>query len=181
MRFVPLAILLVLSLDGCATDRANDVVDRVAQALAKDQADAAAKGYYRMFPYPLNIDVFLPSNAPPAEVAKEALKQDDWFAYASTNFTVLTIRKVRICGYQELEKVADPFYTAVLVNTALGQRVVLLQFHDAGDSFPMRGFWMHKTYDPDRLLNKPHSANSRHQSQRIIRTPDLAAIADAKR
>lgn len=159
---VPMKLVLALTsilvlLGACATRRGIDTIEQVAQALAQTQADAATAGHSRAgFNSGLSVTgVFLPSNAPPSEVARESIKEDDWFAYAPTNVSVVAVRRVRICGTRQLESVAglvyDPIYTAVLLNTSFGQRVVILQFFKLPTT---TGAWMHWTFDPKKLLNQ---------------------------
>ncbi|MCX6929290.1 MAG: hypothetical protein NT154_39630 [Verrucomicrobia bacterium] len=191
MNCAPLAISLVLLLCGCTTPRSPDVIARVVADLDRIHADAVANGHNdREFPFCLNVGILLPSNAPPREVASEALRQEDWLGYlrredwlgyTSTNFTVLRVRKVRIWLPQDLEKVVDPVFIAVLANTPLGQRVVLMQFQAAPYFSQVAGFWVCGTFDPKMLLNKPPGANSRHGSRGRSNGFGMAAVAQAER
>jgi hypothetical protein len=168
MRFLSITILVLLVANGCATQSRDDVIDRVARALERSQVQGLSRHEYRTFPSQICACILLPSNAPPAQVAIEALKTDPAhllrslaeghpFGYGSTR--VLRVRKVRIQSpqYERAFPGSDPLFTAVLMDTSVGRVVVLLQYKVLDGT----GSWEHWTIDPDRMLNQPDRANRR--------------------
>jgi hypothetical protein len=160
-RFALYTVSVAVLLNACASQQGAHTIDQVAKALERSQVEGLADHSRRIFPSTLQVLIFLPSNAPPAQVAKRALEQDFLSAYGASE--VVAVRKVRI-QTQEYVKAFDdaynPVFTAVLLKTALGPRVVLLQFHSQGDldwELLFRGgdgYWCHWIIDPDHLLNK---------------------------
>ena len=152
MHLLRFTLSLVVLLGACASSQASDLIDQVAQRLAQLQAEALEQNEYRVFPSGVYEPIFLPSNAVPAEVAKAALRQEDWFA--STNCSVVTTRVVTIfCGSKRLEGI-DANFVAVLLRTSLGDRVVLLRFiQDNSNRQGRLDHWWSRVYDPSRLLN----------------------------
>jgi hypothetical protein len=142
-------------LGACACSQASDLIDQLAQRLARLQTEALEKNADRVFPSGLYEPIFLPSNSIPEEVAKAALKRDDWFA--STNCSVVATRVVTIFCDSERFAGGNTNFVAVLLRTSLGDRVVLLQFiADNINRKPRFDHWWSRVYDPRRLLN--HSA-----------------------
>lgn len=146
-----LALSLVAFLGASASSQSSDLIDQVATRLAQLQAEALERDEYRVFPSGLYVPIFLPSNAVPAEVAKVALRRDDWFA--STNCSVVITRAVTIsCGSNALSGI-DTNFVAVLLRTSLGDRVVLLRFKDTSNWKERMDHWWSRVYDPKKLLN----------------------------
>jgi len=85
----------------------------------------------------LTFGIELPATAPVAELVSKAL-------YNETNITILETKQVDIAnnanklrlGHSDIRR-----YTAVLVNTSSGRKVVILHF------YPPVGFWNYVTYD----------------------------------
>ena len=150
MRFLSLAVLVMLVASGCATRSRDAVIDRVARALERSQVQGLAKHEYRTFPSQLCVCILLPSNAPPSRVASAALQLSFLDSYGSIK--VLRVRKVRVLSpeYERAFPGSDPMFTAVLMDTAVGRRVVLLRYLVLDDI----GCWEHWTVDPDRLFNE---------------------------
>src|ERR1035438_6283733 len=94
MRFLSIAVLVMLVASGCATRSRDDVIDRVARALERSQVQGLARHEYRTFPSQLCECILLPSNALPSQVASKALQVNPLCSYGSTK--VLRVRKVRI-------------------------------------------------------------------------------------
>jgi len=82
----------------------------------------------------------LPATAPVADVVAKALEGR---GPEGRNVTILETRPVHIANANKMNKVpADANdYTAVLVNTSSGRKVILLQF------FPRVGLWNYVIYD----------------------------------
>ena len=117
-----------LALAGCS---ARDPIDGIVR---EDSADP-------YFPNGLFPIINLPSTAPVVEVAAKAL------GLAATNVSVLETRQVHI-AYGNEGKTAfseDSRYTAVLVNTGSGRKVVLLQFERGNRQAPSN--WWSRIYD----------------------------------
>ena len=111
----------------------RDPIDRIVK---KDSAN-------EYFPNGMFIPIHLPETAPIAEVASRALGQ------SITNVTVLDTRQVHI-SYGDADKlfpqrIRDFNYTAVLVDSSSGQKVVLLQFQQNSQHPP--GSWWSRVYD----------------------------------
>ena len=80
--------------------------------------------------------ISLPSTAEPSSLASAALAADNWGR--ATDFRILRTRNIRIVC-EGKEEVVDPNYTAILVATKSGQKIVLLQFQHDG--------WLSRVYD----------------------------------
>jgi hypothetical protein len=85
----------------------------------------------------LCLEINLPATAPVAEVVTRALTET-----AETNVTVLETKQVQIANADKNRVVPPDYlrYTAVLVNTSSGERVILLQFQRDGN-------WFYRVYD----------------------------------
>ena len=85
----------------------------------------------------LTFAIELPATAPVAELVSKAL-------YNETNITILETKQVDIAnnanklrlGHSDIRR-----YTAVLVNTSSGRKVVILHF------YPLYSYWDYVTYD----------------------------------
>ncbi len=186
------AFCLLFLLCGCATSRPHDEIAQVVSALERMEVDAVAKNRYEEFPYGSCMGIVMPSNAPPKEVAGQAL--------GCIKFAVVEVRRVIIRPPPRLDTIVEPEHlpgllaqpahtnlTAVLVTTTVGKRVVLLKFVSLpiGSSsvrYP-GGFWVHKTYDPDRVLNQPIERVGASRSGRLHYDANggLALAAHAQR
>lgn len=114
MKTRPFIILTALVLAGC---RHQDPIDRIVK---EDSANPH-------FPSGMFMHITLPATASVGGVAARAL------GLAETNITILETRLVHI-SYGDEDKLAPPergSYTAVLVNTSSGRKVVLLQFEQS--------------------------------------------------
>jgi hypothetical protein len=159
MRIESISILVMLVGSGCVTQSRDDIIEQVARGLEKIQVQGLTRHEHRIFPSQLCVCLLLPSNTPPAHVASEALKMNPLCSYGSTK--VLRVRKVRISS-PEYEMVFpdsyEPVFTAVLMDTAVGRRVVLLQYIVPSDRYLIpetgAGYWEHWTIDPDGLINE---------------------------
>lgn len=127
MKFTPYFLALFLFLVGCSH---HDPID----SIVKKASDGPC------FPPVTDILTFaieLPATAPVAEVVSKAL-------YNETNITILETEQADIAnnanklkfGHSDIER-----YTAVLVNTSSGRKVVFLHF------YPRVGFWDYVIYD----------------------------------
>jgi hypothetical protein len=112
--------LTAMLLVGCAP---RDPIAKLVANLSRSQTEGGM-----IFPSGPYHRISSSPTAPMTEVVAQAFKYSFRDRSAATNFTILTIRQVRICGYAELARLGDVDYTAVLVRTALGQRILLLQF-----------------------------------------------------
>ena len=187
MRFESIAILGMLIASGCATQSHDDVIERVARSVERSQVEGLATHQRHIFPdWGIQMGSLLPSSAPPAQVAREALKTDPEqnlrslveghpVGYGSTK--VLRVRKIRVLSpeYDRTWPGSDPLFTAVLMDTSIGRVVVLLQYKVLGGT----GYWAHWTIDADRLLNEPPGANSRHVGRGRSGSFGMAAVAQA--
>jgi hypothetical protein len=131
-RTALLALLALLPV-GCAPP---DPIEKLAADLSRSQAADGAM----IFPSGPFQHISLSPTTPIAEVVAQAFKYSFRDDAVGTNFTVLATRQVRICGREELARLGDVYYTAVLVRTAVGQRIVLLQFRPGG-------YWWNKVYE----------------------------------
>ncbi len=169
-----LSLPLLLFFGGCATPRPDTAINKVVQALERYEVEALAQDRYEEFPYGFAQGVILPSNAPPQQVVAEAIEQDGW---TTNGITVVATRMVHIRAPRGLDRLLDPAdlpalldrrartaFTAVLLKTPVGERVVIMEFSPpaSGSSAPFNvGGWFHKTYDPERVLNHPAAGNAR--------------------
>ena len=90
-----------------------------------------------MFPNGPWASVHLPAETDAAHLVPQALAASRW--PATTNFTILKTRRVRIVCKGTESVVPDPNYTAVLIETHSGQKIVLLQFNITD--------WLSRVYD----------------------------------
>lgn len=172
MRVAFWSALLALEMIGCA---APNSMDRVIDKLSNENALMFKGGLFSWIP--------MPSDAPPTKVAEQALKNDDRFA--ATNCTAVRVRQVRISRGEEAHSEwypgFDPNYSAVLFQTALGERIVILQFVRVESPHDRPGFWWSRVYDPKQLFNDPPGANSRPGIRSKSESLRRAAIAQAGR
>jgi hypothetical protein len=120
--------------------------------------------------------ICMPSNAVPTEVAKQALKNDDWFA--ATNSTAVDVRQfhLRISpefhagDYKGFDSNAlrqlqalytGTNFTAVLFRTPLGERIAILQFMPLQNPRDRPGLWWSRVYDPNKFLNSRRQPNGK--------------------
>lgn len=121
MRIAYLISLYVLVLSGCTH---NDPIERLMTQVPFE--DCAS---YMFQP------VSLPVTASPQQVIA-ALSKRGTFRYDQiTNFTILEVRKV----HSQQEGAKSVFYSAVLIDSNLGRKIVLLQPENIG--------WYYKIYD----------------------------------
>lgn len=132
---------------------------RVARSLGRSQVEGLAAHRRGIFPdWGIQLSILLPSNAPPAQVAREALKADveqelrslvEGHAVGYDSTKVLRVRKIRISSpeYERAWPGSDPCFTAVLMDTSNGRVVVLLQYVVLDGA----GYWWHWTIHPDRF------------------------------
>jgi hypothetical protein len=125
MKAWPFIILMAPVLVCCGH---RDPIDRIVE---QDSADP-------FFPTGMFTPIRLPATASAAEVASRALGQ------SGTNITVLETRQVQIHADSGLPAELVNF-TAVLVNTTSGLKVVLLQFQKDSQNPP--GGWWSRVYD----------------------------------
>ncbi len=123
-----LAVLLVTSVTGCSR---ADPIDRLAAKLSSDPN----------FPSGMFRPILLPATAPPEKVVAAIFDQAA-FKGRVTRYKILKIRRVRIAYGQPHEAPPEVSnYTAVLIDTNLGRKIVLLQ------STQVAGGWWHRVYD----------------------------------
>jgi hypothetical protein len=128
MKRWPFIVLMPVFLAGCGH---SDPIDSIVK---KDSADP-------YFPSGLTAIIKLPPTASVAEVTARAL------GLTGTNVTILETRQVHI-SYGDEDKLVPPEsirYTAVLVDTSSGRKVVLLQFER--DKHDPPGGWWSRVYD----------------------------------
>ena len=112
--------MILALLVGCTR---GDPIDRLTASLGETKFP---NGFWK----PINL-------SPTAEQAKLALMALE--SRDGTNFTVLSIRTVRIVA-KGMEGIADPDYTAILGRTDHGQKIALLQLK-------RNGTWVSRVYD----------------------------------
>jgi hypothetical protein len=79
----------------------------------------------------------LPVSATSTQVVSEVLR--------NTNFTILKVRQVRICYDEETAKLSDPNYTALLLDSISGRKVILLKYHRGKGR--LADFWWSRIYE----------------------------------
>jgi hypothetical protein len=106
---------------GCATAPTSDPIDR----LVADYS--ASRGFFVKGIFP---DLNLPKTASQEQVITRALEMHGFTKEQVAGARILTIRQVHIQGiYPEL-------YTAALVQTSIGEKIVLFQYQE-----PAFGWW----------------------------------------
>jgi hypothetical protein len=129
MKFTPYFLALFLFLVGCSQ---QDPIDSIVKKTSADP----------LFPGGdiTSVSIKLPATAPVAEVVSKALEVR---GSKGTNVIILETRQVHIANADKDRKEPSDYndYTAVLVNTSSGRKVVLLHF------FPLAGFWNYVIYD----------------------------------
>jgi hypothetical protein len=127
---LPAVLIVAFILVGC------DHQDPIGSIVKKASADP-------IFPASDRFATFiqLPATAPVAEVTSRAL------GLAGTNVTIVEIRQVQIANADKHRSVPTDAirYTAVLVDTSDGKKVVLLQFQPDNSHPP--GSWFFYVYD----------------------------------
>jgi hypothetical protein len=127
MKAPSFTLLVAIVLAGCSQ---NNPIGRIVK-------EGSADATFGMGTY---SPIVLPAATSPTRLAAEALGQ------SQTNFTVLETRHVQISyGDQQAVDPESTSYTAVLVNSSSGRKVVLLQFRqDRGHKL---GYWWSRIYD----------------------------------
>jgi hypothetical protein len=149
---------------------APDSLDRLIVQWSNEDASMFKSGLFAV--------IQMPSNAPIVEVAQQALQKNDQLA--ATNPTVVRVCHVRISHGEEAHPDwypgFDPNYTAVLLRTPLGERIVILQFLPVEDIRDQPGYWWNRVYNPRQVFNPQGGANGRQPfSSETNRTPAAAA------
>jgi hypothetical protein len=119
------------------TNAPQDPIDRLVAICQADQHSGSGE----VFPSGLFSPIALPPSALAAELVSQAFERQAGDAKAHTNFTILANRKVRIGDERMAGLHLDSDYTAVLVDTRSGKKIVLLQFQAAS-----KGWW-NRVYD----------------------------------
>jgi hypothetical protein len=132
-----LALVLSGGLFGCATK--PDSFDRLAADLS-----ATSGLYLNGFPDGSN----LPQSASPEELVSEAFRQTDFDPGRVTSYQILKIRQVLISEGSAYQRT----YTAVLADTNLGRKIVLMRYNK-GDDSTAAGWWR-RIYDADSPLSR---------------------------
>jgi hypothetical protein len=124
----------------------SQTVVNISQIFQQDPIDNIVKEgcAAKIFPPPTDTFTIFPikltASAPIAEVVSEAFLKGGG---GETNVTILETRRVHIANVDKDRKEPKQYndYTAVLVNTSLGRKVVLLHF------YPQVGEWDYLFYD----------------------------------
>jgi len=117
---------------GCAP---RDPIAKLVANISRNQAEGGM-----IFPSGPFQPISSPPTAPTVELVAQAFRYSFRDRSAATNFAILTTQQVRICGDEELARLGNVNYTAVLVSTAGGQRIVLLQYSQGNR-------WWNRVYD----------------------------------
>jgi hypothetical protein len=130
MRAAYFAVVIALGLLGCSH---MDPIDRV--------TDEVHHGFVPSYTF---APIDLPQTATPAELISAIFKRSAWESglFDFTSYKILQIRSV------PAEFPSLPNYTAVLLDTNLGQKVVLLQ--PLQEKSRWHG-WYYKIYEPNNL------------------------------
>jgi hypothetical protein len=110
------------------------VSDAIERLVAECEASQRSGGSH--FPDGPFSPIALPASTPPTALVSQALERQA--GDAKPHFTILTMRSVHI-GIPEMAGIVDPNYSAVLIQTGARQKIVLLQFQEAG--------WWNHVYD----------------------------------
>jgi hypothetical protein len=130
MKALPFIIFLSIISTGCSH---RDPIDRIVKEESSNQD----------FPSGMFMPIRLPATASAAELASRALG----FEQLATNCTVLETRQVRIHEDSPLPPELIK-YTAVLVDTTSGRKVILLQFQQyTKHTNSLPGGWWSRVYD----------------------------------
>ena len=121
VKIIHLISLSVLVISGC---RRADPIERLMSQVPFE--DCASYLYQ---------PVSLPATASPKEVIAALSKRGTFRDQRITDFTILEVRKV----HSLQEGATSVFYSAVLMDSNLGRKIVLLQPESLG--------WYYKTYD----------------------------------
>src|SRR5438874_1882153 len=126
-------IFVFTALIGCS---ASDPIDMLVASLTHHSPEL---DHYH-FPNGLSYVIALPATASPAQlVASRPVSS----GLDTTNVTVLEARHVRIAYSEEDAHVLDPNYTAILVGTDSGRKIVLVQFQGSSTNKA----WCARVYD----------------------------------
>ena len=126
-------LVLALALAGCGHP---NPIDRIVK-------EESANG---TFPSGIFTPIYLPATASIREVTSNVLARAT-APSTVTNITILQVQHVTI-DFENMSKELLPFgptYTAVLVNTTLGQKVVLLQYEGSSTNSP--SYWWNRVYN----------------------------------
>jgi hypothetical protein len=129
MRSVISSVIVAAMLVGCAT--ASDPIDHLAADLF------STHGFWRNG---LSQGIHLPETAKPEQVVEQFFKISYFEHGKVTNYTILKIRKVHI-------QYCEPEYTAVLVQTNFGEKIVLFRYEPKS---PDLGWW-NRVFDANRI------------------------------
>jgi hypothetical protein len=135
MKALFLCVFVSAALIGCSS---NDSIDRLVADLTHHRPELDR----HPFPNGFWNNVALPATASPAQLLAK-LPSSGSLSLNTTNFTILKTRHVHIAYYEEYADKIDPNYTAILVRTGSGQKIVLAQFH--GNS--TNDMWETRIYD----------------------------------
>jgi hypothetical protein len=128
-----LALVLSGGLFGCVTK--SDSIDRLVADLS------ATSGFYlNGFPDGSN----LPQSASPKELVSEAFRQADFDPGRVTSYRILKIRQVQV----NEGNIIYHHYTAVLADTNLGKKIVLMHYDKA------EGGWWRRIYNADKPIRR---------------------------
>jgi hypothetical protein len=127
MKFTPCFLALFLFLVGCSQ---QDPIDSIVEKASSNPIFPSSNIIVEL--------IKLPATAPIAEVVSKALEPR---GPEGKNVTILETRQVQIANADKNRVVPSDFlrYTAVLVNTSSGRKVILLQFQPDG--------WWNQIYD----------------------------------
>jgi hypothetical protein len=132
MRPVLLLLIGVL-LTFASHAKASDSIDQLVVKLS---------GEFGMWKNGSVMPVYLPSSATPKEIISQLYQsRDTRYGNIITNFQIIEIKAVQIPPF------GNTNYTAVLMDTNLGQKITLLQYEQYKDSMSS---WWNKTFDAKR-------------------------------
>jgi hypothetical protein len=103
--------------------KASDPIDKLVAELTHNSPELR---FYH-FPNGMWTSIDLPATASPAQLLAK-LPNGGSFSLSTTNYSIVETCHVRIAYNEEDARVLDPNYTAILVRTPSGQKVVLAQF-----------------------------------------------------
>jgi hypothetical protein len=140
MRIAFMALISCL-LTGCISTSAPRAKIPKPKAMAADPINqlvarlSSSNGYWT---YGIFTSVVMPGSAAPTEVISRYCDSE----YGDSSHQIITIRRVCI----GISMPAD-YYTAVLMDTAYGRKIVLLQYQESNE-----GWWC-KEYDAPSKIN----------------------------
>jgi hypothetical protein len=149
-RHLPFALAIailflaaIIFATGCASSDPFD--NLVADVTNRSHHTPALDRYH--FPNGLWDVLFLPASATPAQLIAELPRGDGSFSLDTTNFYILETRHIRVAYSEQDVEELDPNYTAVLVKTDSGRKIVLAQFQRNGTN----DTWAARVYDVNKL------------------------------